>query len=229
MSRVVEAPHQDVDKLTAAALSQLTGTTVLNCLGKQPAPLSLGADLAHVADLPQAVRDDFWTVLEPNLGAINTPHSNAIVGDYCTKHALDPTALTPVLGACRFLILRGVENNTPPDLLEEDVRQLLEKNETSDDDVNQTLALIIPLYQRAAPKLRMDAVYEALIDHGKVVNDIKWRVDHISHANTGEAINMPVTILTLRYNEGDNTGQITFQLLPDELKKLSEACEQALR
>ena len=44
-----------------------------------------------------------------------------------------------------------------------------------------------------------------------------------------EAINMPVTILTLRYTEGDSKGQMTFQLLPEELKKLSQACEQALR
>lgn len=229
MTRTVEAPHQDVDQLTAAALSQLTGTTVLNCLGKQPGPTTLPGDLAHIIDLPKGVRDDFWTVLEPNLGAINTPHSNAIVGEYCTKHEIDPRALTPVLGACRFLILRGVENNTPPDLLEEDIKQLLASDDAQEQDIEKALALIIPLYEQAAPQLRMDAVYEALIDHGRVVSDVKWRVDHISHANTGEAINMPVTILTLRYSEGDSKGQMTFQLLPDELKKLQQACEQALR
>ena len=51
----------------------------------------------------------------------------------------------------------------------------------------------------------------------------------MSHADTGEDINVPVTLLTLKYREGEQSGQLTVQLLPDELNKLYQACTQALR
>jgi len=223
------AANADIDSLTAAALSQLTGTTVLNCLGKQPGPPSLAADLAHIVDLPPAVRDDLWTILEPNLRSINTQDSNRVVEAYCARHRLDPRAITPVIGACRFLFLRGAEHNTPPDLIEEDIKQLLAGDKSDDAVIDAVLAAVIPCYERAAPKLRVKAVYEALTDHGRVVTDVKWRVDNVSHANTGESINVPVTLITLKYREGEQSGQMTVQVLPDELKKLHQACEQALR
>jgi hypothetical protein len=229
MPRNVQAPGTDVDSLTAAALSELTGTTVLNCLGKQPCPPSLAADLAHALDLRETVRDDLWAVVEPNLGAINTPHTAEIVGAFCEKHALDPRAITPVIGACRFLFHRGAERNTAPALLEEDVRQLLAAQKAEVVAVDAVVAAVLPCYERAATKLRLKAIYEALTDHGRVITDVKWRVDNVSHANTGESINLPVTMLTLRYREGDQSGQMTVQVLPDELRKLQQACEQALR
>ena len=223
------APPPDVDQLTAAALSQLTGTTVLNCLGKQPCPPSLAGDLAHALDLPAPVLDDLWEVIEPNLGTINTPRTDEIVASYCARHRIDPRAVTPVIGACRFLFRRGAEHNTPAALIEEDVRQLLAGEASGAAAVEGVLASIIPCYEKAAPKLRMKAVYEALTDHGRVVTDVKWRVDNVSHADTGEDINVPVTLLTLKYREGEQSGQLTVQLLPDELNKLYQACTQALR
>ncbi|MBW2534195.1 MAG: hypothetical protein JRI55_22085 [Deltaproteobacteria bacterium] len=222
-------PSSEVDRLSATALSQLTGTTVLNCLGKQPGPPTLAADLAHIIDLPDAVRDDLWSVLEPHLGAINTPHTSQAVAAYCDRHQLEPRAITPVIGACRFLFLRGAEHNTPPALIGEDIKQLLADEKGDDELIDAVLAIVIPCYEQAAPKLRIKAIYEALTDHGKVVTDVKWRVDNVSHANTGEAINVPVALLTLKFREGDQSGQATVQLLPDELKKLHQACEQALR
>lgn len=221
----------EADALTAATLSQLTGTTVLNCLGKQPGPPTLAGDLAQVLDLPPPVVDDLWAVLEPSLGAINTPHTDRVIETYCDKHRLDPRAITPVIGACRFLFLRGAERATPPSLLEEDIRQLLGDGGDDGDDgaVERALAVLLPHYERAASKLRAKAALEAATDHGKVVTDVKWRVDHVSHANTGEAIHVPVTMLTLRYAEGEQRGQVTLQLLPEQLEKLHQACEQALR
>ncbi len=219
----------DVDDLTASAISALTGALVLNCLGKQPAPPALAADMAQAVDLSEGVRDDLWTVLEPHLGTINTPHTAQVVEAFCTRHALDPRAITPVIGACRFLFQRGAERNTAPALLEEDITQLLAREKASSAEAAAVVACVLPCYERAARKLRLRAVHEALTDHGKVVTDVKWRVDNVSHANTGEAIHVPVTMLTLRYREGDQNGQMTVQILPEELKKLHQACEQALR
>jgi len=106
MAKIARSGGTDVDDLTAAAISALTGTTVLECLGKQPGPPSLGPDLANVLDLPQAVLEDLWSVLEPNLGSINTPHTAQVVDAFCARHRLDPRAITPVIGACRFLFHR---------------------------------------------------------------------------------------------------------------------------
>lgn len=229
MAKTVHTRSKDVDDLTAAALSDLTGTTVLNCLGKQPCPPSLGRDLAHALDLPDAVRSDLWSVLESNLGPINTPRSMQAVETFCAKHDLDPRAITPVIGACRFLFHRGAELNLPPSLVAEDVAQLLASEKPSEPAVRAVVDAVLPCYERAAKTLRLQAIYEALTDHGRVVTDVKWRVDTVSHANTGESINVPVTLLTLRYREGAQTGQMTMQILPDELRKLHQACEQALR
>lgn len=229
VSTSTASSDSDVDGLTAAALSQLTGTMVLNCLGKQPGPPALGADLSHVVDLPQAVRDDLWAVIEPNLDAINTPRSARVIDGYCERHAIDPRAVTPVVGACRFLFRRGAENNTPASLIEEDIKQLLAQADSDEGVVEAVLAALVPCYERAATRLRMKAVHEALTDHGRVVTDIKWRVDDVRHANGGDALDVPVTLLTLRYREGESTGQVTLQLLPNELKMLQDACAQALR
>jgi hypothetical protein len=229
MANRAAAEETDVDKLTAAALSAITGTTVLNCLGKQPCPPSLAGDLSHVLDLPDAVRADLWAVLDANMGAVNTAHSAAAVGTFCEKHGLDPRALTPVVGACRFLFQRGAERNTAPALMDEDLRQLLAGEKADEATLSAVCACLLPYYERAARTLRVKAIYEALTDHGRVITDVKWRVDNVSHANTGESINLPVTILTLRYREGEQGGQMTVQILPDELRKLLHACEQALR
>lgn len=229
MSRTVSTSSADVDSLTAAALSQLTGTVVLNCLGKQPGPPTLGADLGHIVDLPPTVRDDLWAVLEPNLDAINTPRCARVVETYCERHGIDPRAITPVIGACRFLFRHGADNNTPTALMEEDITQLLDGADGDEAVIDAVLVSVIPCYERAATRLRMKAVHEALTDHGRVVTDVKWRVDDIRHANSGEAINVPVTMLTLRYREGEKTGQMTVQLLQNELKLLHDACAQALR
>lgn len=218
-----------VDELTAAALSQLTGAAVLNCLGKQPGPPALGADLAHVVDLPAAVRADLWSALEPNLGAINTPRTSQAVEVFCARHGVEPRAVVRVIGACRFLLQRGAERAVPTALVDEDVTTLLRAEGCDDAAIEIARACVLPCYERAAAALRSQAVHEALTDHGRVVTDVKWRVDHVSHANTGEAFDVPVTLLTLRYREGDERGQVTLQLLPEELKKLHRACEDALR
>ncbi len=223
------AKDVDVDSLTAAALSQLTNTTVLNCLGKQPGPPSLAADLVHILDLSVAVRDDLWTVLEPNLGAINTPRTTEAVASFCERHGVDPGAIAPVIGACRFLFRSGAQHNTSPALLADDLRQLLAVDETDEQVVDGVLACVIPLYERAGARMRLKSMHEALTDHGRVVTDVKWRVDDIRCGNSGEAIDVPVTLLTLRYREGDTSGQTTVQLLPDQLEKLRDACNQALR
>lgn len=220
MTRTVEDQGAGVDPLSAAALSKITGTTVLNCLGKQPCPPGLPGDLAHALDLPEAVRADLWRAVEPNLGVINTERTAAAVEAFCEQHRIDPRAITPVIGACRFLFQRGAERNTPPSLLEDDLRRLLAVRDASSPELDGVVAAILASYERAAPKLRLKAIYEALTDHGRVITDVKWRVDNVSHANTGESINVPVTLLTLRYREGEQSGQMTVQILPDELKKL---------
>lgn len=227
MSRTVtSAQPRDVDDLTAAALSQLTGTTVLNCLGKQPGPPSLGADFARIVDLPQRVRDDLWAVLEPNLRAINTPDTDRVVAAFCDRHRIAPPAVAAVIGACRFLFKNGAERNTSAEQMREDIEQLLAGGAV--EERRAVLAAVMACYERAAPRLRVQAVHEALTDHGRVVTDVKWRVDEIRQGNTGEAINVPVTLLTLRFREGDQSGQLTVQLLPNELKMLHDACARAL-
>jgi hypothetical protein len=220
---------QGIDALSTAALSQLTGTLVLHCLGKQPAPPSLAGDLAHVAKLPSPALGELWSVLEPNLGAINTPASTRAVESFCERLGVDPHHVVPVVGACRFLFLRGAERATPASALEEDVTLLLRSAGVGDEALGRALAHVLPCYERAASRLRGKAVEEALTDHGLVVTDVKWRVDRVSHANTGEGMDVAVTLLTLRYREGDRTGQVTLQLLPERLRELQRACELALR
>lgn len=226
---VTRPEAMDPADLSAAELSKITGTLVLNCLGKQPAPPTLAADLAAALVLPAPVLADLWGVVEPNLSAINTPHSMEAVSAFSSRHGIEPRVVAPVIGACRFLLLRGAERNTAPSALTEDLRLLLAGAAAGPGQVDALVEAVLGVYELAAPKLRLKAIYEALTDHGRVITDVKWRVDNVSHANTGESINVPVTLLTLRYREGDQTGQMTVQILPDELRKLLSACEQALR
>jgi len=117
----------------------------------------------------------------------------------------------------------------PSNLLEEDIRQLLARESPGEAALRGVVDAVLPCYERAAKKLRLKAIHEALTDHGRVVTDVKWRVDTVSHANTGEAINVPVTLWRRRSRGGGQGGQVGRPILPEELRKLQQACEQALR
>jgi hypothetical protein len=217
------------EALTAAALSRLTGAPVLECLGRQPAPPTVASDLAQLARLSPSALERLWTALEPNLGAINTPASLRAIEAFCESHRVDPESLARAVGACRFLCLRGAERGLASTIVEQDGAILFESAAVEPALRPAALACLRVCYERAFPLLRDRAVAQALTDHGRVVTDVVWRVDHVSHANTGEAIRASVTLLTLRYREGERSGQTTFQLLPEQLLQLQRACEDALR
>ena len=95
-------------------------------------------------------------------------------------------------------------------------------------DGGEIRAALLPGYAMAMTALRGDMALGALADHGKVVDGVAWRVEHVTASNRGQGLDVPVVVLTLAYREGERRDRVTLQLLPDALVELQAMCARLL-
>ena len=65
-------------------------------------------------------------------------------------------------------------------------------------------------------------------DHGKVVTSSRWRIDIIDRSDRAARMSVPVGVITLNYQEGQQHERITLHLLPDQLNELRRALNSML-
>jgi hypothetical protein len=51
--------------------------------------------------------------------------------------------------------------------------------------------------------VKQEILYGTLTDHGKLLVGVDWRVDSMLNSHRGQSVPSPVTMVTLRYVEGD--------------------------
>ena len=83
-------------------------------------------------------------------------------------------------------------------------------------------------YDQARAVVRREIVRGALLDHGKLLTGVDWRIDTIAAASRGAKIAAPVVLLTLSYQEGEHRSRITLHATPDMLQELQQLCAQIL-
>jgi hypothetical protein len=192
-------------------------TTALRCLLGRTAPADLGANLATLASLPEPVLEAYAEVLEPNLAPMVDDRVETLVKRFCKRFEIEPSALGPSIIACRFLFTNMIVSGAPRDALEADIRALL------DERADSVLPRVLALFDAAAPKLRKDAVFLSVAEHGKVVRAVHWRLDRIQSSDHGANLDVPVATITLQYQEGPTVAQATYHLLPDQAMALRRA------
>jgi hypothetical protein len=194
--------------------------TPLRCLGDRPAPPEILADLAVIATLPAPARQQIYRVLGPCLVEPVPESVDAQIDQFCKDLALDVAAVARAIKASRFFLRQAAAL----DLGEADFAGDL----TRLGDEGAIREALSPGYEKARALLRAEIARGALADHGKLVEGVSWRVEHVTASNRGQSLNLPVVTLTVAYREGERQDRITLQLLPDALQELQVMCQRLL-
>ncbi len=192
----------------------------LRCLGGVPPPPDVAANLVVLASLPLPARRQIYRVLGPCLGEPVPEAVDVEIDRFCRELSLDAAVLARVLKASRFLLRRAAVIDLPAADFTADLVAL--------GDSGAILEALAPGYEAAKRVVRSEIARGALDDHGKVVERVAWRVDHVTASHQGQGLDVPVVVLTLGYREGSRQDRVTLQLPPDALLELQAMCQRLL-
>jgi hypothetical protein len=191
----------------------------LRCTGGKPAPPGLGEDLGMLLRLPTPALARMGDVLGPCLSDPLPVDAERRLDAFCAGHGISNDALARPLKACRFLLREAACRDASTDALAEDLDALCPEAPI----VKQ---LLLGVYDAARVKIQQDTLRAMLTDHGKLLVDVDWRRDAIEGTSRAPDTRLRVTLLTLRYREGDDTKRITLQVLPETLRRLRACIDQ---
>lgn len=187
----------------------------LHALNGKPAPAGIDRDLRQLERLPEPAKKELWNVLMPSLLEPVPAAVETLLDTFCARHVVEADRLALVLKACRFLLREAALLDLDPLSFAMDVAALTA-------DSREAQALLLARFDQAKSVVRRDI--GALLDHGKVLTAINWRVDKIAATDVGPQGDRLVAHLTLRYQDGDERGRITLQLTPQLLAELHQVC-----
>jgi hypothetical protein len=195
------------------------GPERLRSLQGKPTPPSLAADLRRLSRLPEAARATLWSVLGPCLAEPLPAQTEGLLDAFCRAHRLQRDDLAGAVKACRFLLREAAGANVARATFVQDLRAL-----GGDDEAVEQFFLAG--YDAACKLLRQEILQGTLADHGKLLVGADWRLDSVEASSRGSKMRVPVALLTLRFRDGEKTGRITLQVLPETLRELRETLSQ---
>jgi hypothetical protein len=194
----------------------------LHCFGGQPAAPELLDDVRRLLALPAEARRRVWQVLGPSLPDTVAPEVDALIVRFAAAHEVDSVALARALKGCRALVRQASAGGLPPKLFAEDLMRIAGGSP-------ELAQVLLPGYERVKDELRRELLGAAVADHGKLLEDVRFRVDLLTASDRGLRVRFPAVTLTLHYREGSRREQITLQLLPEVVKQFQRMCEHVLR
>lgn len=200
--------------------SDETPGPLLFSLNGKPAPNDLGAALATLAKLPDALAARLEELLLPLLGDLPEDQRENRIARACRRNDIDPDVVGPGLSAAAFLFRKGAAFDVDGAAFGQDLRAL------GCDAL--TAGLLQPLYDQARGPLRMEFAQAALAAHGKVLAGIEWRIDNMASSSRGRGLNLPIALVTFHYQDGNQTDRITLQMLPEMVGSLRGLCDELL-
>lgn len=204
-----------------ASASSASAPVRLYCLGGGEAPPELAVDLGLLGRLPAEAQQELWQALGPSLAHQLSAETGKLLDVFCAAYHVDEQELGKVLKACRFVIHEAAARDVPTAAVAEDLDRLCPAEP-------RVKELVLAGYEPAKARLRHEMVRAALVEHGKLLVGVGWRVDTIQTSERGAGLGVPVALLTLRYREGAETGRMTLQALPDMVGELRDACDKIL-
>lgn len=199
--------------------SESTEPVRLQCTRGAPHPEALTADMRALAALPEALRQRFWAILEPCLDHDPDDESKDAIVTLCETHGVEPTAILEPLRGARFLLHASARAALSREAFVDDLERLSRPGE-----LRHVVGTLVPCFEKAMPVLRQRIVARTIADHGKLAEDVSWRIDKIINSEHGDGVNVAVAVLSFRYREGERSERITLHLLPEQLQKLKDAC-----
>jgi len=183
----------------------------------------MGEDLRQLLTLPAAAREQFWVALQAYLRPELDEEAQRAITDYCMKHDVEPAEVAPPVKATRHLFRESIRRNSSKEELSTDVHALVD-----DDDARDLLALLLPWFEDFRPLMRKEMIRQTIADHGKVVVDTHWRVEHITSSDRGDGLNATVAVMTFNYLDGPEQRRVTLHFLPDQVGALRDAANEML-
>lgn len=196
-------------------------TKPLACLGGKPMKLGVINDLKRLSLLPEAALTNIWQVLGPLIGGeLKADRLERHLGPFCETYRADRNDILRGLAATRALLRGAAEQDLAVDKFVED----LEKLEVE----VLTARMICAGFDRAMVLLRGELMMVSLLDHGRVLKKVDWRIDQMRGSNRGKNLNAPVATITFNYQDGEKADRMTLQVLPPVLRQLREVLDELL-
>lgn len=206
------------------ALSSDPPSHRLHCLGGEPAPPGMAADLGRLARLPERARERFWDALGPALADPLPAEAGAALDAFAQTHHVPDDDLARALKAGRFLVREACARGLDRARFEEDVVSLAGGPRSPEAVI--TAPILLSHYDAAKAALRAAMVAQTVADHGPTLETIEWRVDAVLASSRGDALEARVAVLTLGYRQGDRVERLSLLLPPQKVEELRRACER---
>jgi len=196
-------------------LDATTGNRVipLRCLNHHTAPEAVVSGWQSFQELPAAAREHIWDLLGPAIFDPTSANNARLLDGFCERHDTTPMQVVPAVNACDFLIGRAAVADLARSGFEQDLNAL---SIGAVDGVR----MLCERYETIKQDLRQRLLQSALADHGKLLLGLRWRVDKMQATDRGAGLDADIIYLSMLYQEGGKTDQVSFQLTPTALKEL---------
>ena len=185
----------------------------LQCLNGNAAQAPIIDGWKTFLRFPPGGKRSFWNLLTPALQEPNNPRNHERLKRFCKEHKLTEEDVVNALQSCIFLLHQASSANLGEDFFRQDLMAL------SGDDP-EAPRIILSRYENAKASFRDAIVEGTIVDHGKVLVGLDWRLDNVTASDRGTQLNTSVIFLTLRYREGDRIDRLTLQFTPQALREL---------
>ncbi len=181
-------------------------------------------DLLALAELPEAALSHLWEALGPALREPIAPDVEDMLTRFCERYEAPEDALARGLKAARFLLRAAAARDLEASRFAGDLGRLAGQGA-------KTIELVLLAgYEQAKLIVRREIRERTLAEHeGKVVEDLRFRVEQILCSSYGEAAGERMLALSFRYREGANKGEISLHLDRPAIEELLRACTRALQ
>ena len=191
----------------------------LRCFQGNAAPPAVTGGWRQLARFPAEARGDFRILLQSALAEPDNTANEPALRQFCAKYRVDEVEAVEALGSCSLLFRQAGVLNLDRTAFRQDLLALSGGDPGLGD-------FILERFEEVKAALRRQIVLDSLMDHGKVITGLDWRVDEVSASDRGVDLNAKVVFLTLRYRDGDRRERITFQLVPEAVQELKNFCSR---
>lgn len=185
----------------------------LHCCQGEPAPDGVVEGWAHLLSLRTSAQQAFVELLTTSIVEPDERALEAMLARFCESHDIEPGAVLGALTACQFLLQRSAALDLEAHLFMDDLQKL------SPDDAGG-LRLIASRYLPLKQRIREHLLEQSLADHGRVLVDLDWRVDHVTSTDRAVNLDTPVVFLTLRLRDAERDERVTMQLTARSIRML---------
>lgn len=193
----------------------------LSALSNDEIPAALRGELCAVLELPEGALRAFWMLLSLALYDVPPRDLERESARFAEEHGIDPKVMAGALRAHRFLLREAAKRNITKEQYAEDLATVAGDEERA----KRLHAVLLPGFEPAMERVKQEIITGGIADHGKVLTEVKWRVDSMLASDRGSSEQKRIGMLTIGYREGRREDRVTLQVLPDGLQALYEACK----